>query len=79
MYNEKKRNLEKLGRRSKAGKAVGEDLSVNGVLNALDEGQVKSSMVREPEQMISAKERQLSTIGSSVSNYMRVRLSIRNR
>ena len=77
MY-EKKRNLEKLGRRSKAGKAVGEDLSVNGVLNALDEGQVnESSMVREPEQMISAKERQLSTIGSSVSNYiMRVRLSI---
>ena len=62
----------------KAGKAVGEDLSVNGVLNALDEGQVnESSMVREPEQMISAKERQLSTIGSSVSNYiMRVRLSI---
>ena len=37
------------GRRSKAGKAVGEDLSVNGVLNALDEGQVnESSMVREP-------------------------------
>ena len=36
----RKRNLEKLGRRSKAGKAVGEDLSVNGVLNALDEGQV---------------------------------------
>ncbi len=74
----RKRNLEKLGRRSKAGKAVGEDLSVNGVLNALDEGQVnESSMVREPEQMISAKERQLSTIGSSVSNYiMRVRLSI---
>lgn len=79
MYNEKKKEIwKKLGRRSKAGKAVGEDLSVNEVLNALDEGQVnESSMVREPEQMISAKERQLSTIGSSVSNYiMRVRLSI---
>ncbi|HHD5984266.1 TPA: hypothetical protein ACOTW0_002453 [Staphylococcus aureus] len=77
MYNEKKfgKNWEDA---QKAGKAVGEDLSVNGVLNALDEGQVnESSMVREPEQMISAKERQLSTIGSSVSNYiMRVRLSI---
>ncbi|EML3001899.1 hypothetical protein RVX60_000526 [Staphylococcus aureus] len=81
MYNEKKKK-KKFGKNwedaQKAGKAVGEDLSVNEVLNALDEGQVnESSMVREPEQMISAKERQLSTIGSSVSNYiMRVRLSI---
>lgn len=34
-------------------------------------------MVGDPEQMISAKERQLSTIGSSVSNYiLRVRSSI---
>lgn len=79
MYNEKKKKFEKNWEDAqKAGKAVGEDLSVNEVLNALDEGQVnESSMVREPEQMISAKERQLSTIGSSVSNYiMRVRLSI---
>lgn len=79
MYNEKKKKFGKNWEDAqKAGKAVGEDLSVNGVLNALDEGQVnESSMVREPEQMISAKERQLSTIGSSVSNYiMRVRLSI---
>lgn len=76
MYNEKKKKFGKNW--EDAEKAVGEDLSVNGVLNALDEGQVnESSMVREPEQMISAKERQLSTIGSSVSNYiMRVRLSI---
>ena len=44
MYNEKKRNLEKIGKTlKKAGKAVGEDLSVNGVLNALDEGQVNES------------------------------------
>lgn len=79
MYNEKKKKFGKNWEDAqKAGKAVGEDLSVNEVLNALDEGQVnESSMVREPEQMISAKERQLSTIGSSVSNYiMRVRLSI---
>ncbi len=79
MYNEKKKEFGKNWEDAqKAGKAVGEDLSVNGVLNVLDEGQVnESSMVREPEQMISAKERQLSTIGSSVSNYiMRVRLSI---
>lgn len=79
MYNEKKKKFEKNWEDAqKAGKAVGEDLSVNEVLNALDNGHVnESSMVREPEQMISAKERQLSTIGSSVSNYiMRVRLSI---
>lgn len=34
-------------------------------------------MVGDPEQMISAKERQLSTIGSSISYYiLRVRTSI---
>lgn len=56
----RKRNWKNWEDAQKAGKAVGEDLSVNGVLNALDEGQVnESSMVREPEQMISAKERQL--------------------
>ena len=34
----RKRNLENWEDAQKAGKAVGEDLSVNGVLNALDEG-----------------------------------------
>ncbi|MCO4430255.1 hypothetical protein AXF03_08265 [Staphylococcus aureus] len=79
MYNEKEKKFEKNWEDAqKAGNAVGKDLSVNEVLEALDNGHVnESSMVREPEQMISAKERQLSTIGSSVSNYiMRVRLSI---
>lgn len=79
MYNEKKKKFEKNWEDAqKAGNAVGEDLSVSEVLNALDEGQVnESSMVREPEQMISLKERQLSTIKSSISNYiLRVRLSI---
>ncbi|GJF50322.1 lipase family protein [Staphylococcus argenteus] len=79
MYNEKEKKFEKNWEDAqKAGNAVGKDLSVNEVLEALDEGQVnESSMVGDPEQMISAKERQLSTIGSSVSNYiMRVRLSI---
>ncbi len=62
----------------KAGNAVGKDITVSEVLEALDEGHVnESSMVGDPEQMISAKERQLSTIGSSVSNYiLRVRSSI---
>ncbi|MEW4733167.1 hypothetical protein AB1J32_12185, partial [Staphylococcus aureus] len=57
---------------------VGKDITVSEVLEALDEGHVnESSMVGDPEQMISAKERQLSTIGSSVSNYiLRVRSSI---
>lgn len=74
----RKRNLKKLGRRAKAGNAVGKDITVSEVLEALDEGHVnESSMVGDPEQMISAKERQLSTIGSSVSNYiLRVRSSI---
>ncbi|CDR22243.1 lipase family protein [Staphylococcus schweitzeri] len=79
MYNEKKKKFEKNWEDAqKAGNAVGEDLSVNEVLNALDEGQVnESSMVGDPEQMISLNERQLSTIKSSISNYiMRVRLSI---
>lgn len=41
MYNEKKKKFGKNWEDAqKAGKAVGEDLSVNGVLNALDEGQV---------------------------------------
>lgn len=70
--------MKKLGRRAKAGNAVGKDITVSEVLEALDEGHVnESSMVGDPEQMISAKERQLSTIGSSVSNYiLRVRSSI---
>ncbi|CAM3988029.1 hypothetical protein CD116_05665 [Staphylococcus schweitzeri] len=79
MYNEKKKKFEKNWEDAqKAGNAVGEDLSVSEVLNALDEGQVnESSMVGDPEQMISLNERQLSTIKSSISNYiMRVRLSI---
>ncbi len=46
----------------KAGNAVGKDITVSEVLEALDEGHVnESSMVGDPEQMISAKERQLST------------------
>ncbi|ATY56083.1 TPA: lipase family protein [Staphylococcus argenteus] len=79
MYNEKEKKFEKNWEDAqKAGNAVGKDLSVNEVLEALDEGQVnESSMVGDPEQMISAKERQLSTIGSSISYYiLRVRTSI---
>lgn len=79
MYNEKEKKFEKNWEDAqKAGNAVGKDLSVNEVLEALDEGQVnESSMVGAPEQMISAKERQLSTIGSSISYYiLRVRTSI---
>ena len=78
MYNEKKRNLKKLGRRTKAGNAVGKDITVSEVLEALNEGQVnESSMVGDPEQMISLNERQLSMIESSISNYiLRVRFSI---
>lgn len=79
MYNEKEKKFEKNWEDAqKAGNAVGKDLSVNEVLEALDEGQVnESSMVGDPEKMISAKERQLSTIGSSISYYiLRVRTSI---
>lgn len=79
MYNEKKKKFEKNWEDAqKAGNAVGKDITVNEVLEALDEGHVnESSMVGEPKQMISAKEKQLSTIGSSISNYItRVRSSI---
>ncbi|NGL50513.1 hypothetical protein G0X41_11575 [Staphylococcus aureus] len=79
MYNEKKKKFEKNWEDAqKAGNAVGKDITVNEVLEALDEGHVnESSMVGEPKQMISAKENQLSTIGSSISNYItRVRSSI---
>lgn len=79
MYNEKEKKFEKNWEDAqKAGNAVGKDITVSEVLEALDEGHVnESSMVGDPEQMISAKERQLSTIGSSVSNYiLRVRSSI---
>ncbi|HCZ9943696.1 TPA: hypothetical protein O4Q33_001998 [Staphylococcus aureus] len=79
MYNEKKKKFEKNWEDAqKAGNAVGKDIAVNEVLEALDEGHVnESSMVGEPKQMISAKEKQLSTIGSSISNYItRVRSSI---
>lgn len=79
MYNEKKKKFEKNWEDAqKAGNAVGKDITVNEVLEALDEGHVnESSMVGEPKQMISTKEKQLSTIGSSISNYItRVRSSI---
>ncbi len=79
MYNEKKKKFEKNWEDAqKAGNAVGKDITVNEVLEALNDGQVnESSMVREPEQMISLNERQLSTIKSSISNYiLKVRLSI---
>ncbi|MBW5880441.1 hypothetical protein [Staphylococcus aureus] len=79
MYNEKKKKFEKNWEDAqKAGNAVGKDITVNEVLEALDEGHVnESSMVGEPKKMISAKEKQLSTIGSSISNYItRVRSSI---
>lgn len=79
MYNEKKKKFEKNWEDAqKAGNAVGKDITVNEVLEALDEGHVnESSMVGEPKQMISAKEKQLSTIGSSISNYItKVRSSI---
>lgn len=79
MYNEKEKKFEKNWEDAqKAGNAVGKDITVNEVLEALDEGHVnESSMVGEPKQMISAKEKQLSTIGSSISNYItRVRSSI---
>lgn len=79
MYNEKKKKFEKNWEDAqKAGNAVGKDLTVSEVLEALNEGQVnESSMVGDPEQMISLNERQLSTIGSSISNYiLRVRFSI---
>ncbi|MBE5675623.1 hypothetical protein HUZ99_04210 [Staphylococcus sp. SS87] len=79
MHNEKKKKFEKNWEDAqKAGNAVGKDITVNEVLEALNDGQVnESSMVREPEQMISLNERQLSTIKSSISNYiLRVRLSI---
>ncbi|ADL22351.1 TPA: hypothetical protein O2Z46_002155 [Staphylococcus aureus] len=79
MYNEKKKKFEKNWEDAqKAGNAVGKDITVNEVLEALDEGHVnESSMVGEPKQMISAKEKQLSRIGSSISNYItRVRSSI---
>ncbi|MDG0778515.1 hypothetical protein MRS73_11465 [Staphylococcus aureus] len=79
IYNEKEKKFEKNWEDAqKAGNAVGKDITVSEVLEALDEGHVnESSMVGDPEQMISAKERQLSTIGSSVSNYiLRVRSSI---
>lgn len=79
MYNEKKKKFEKNWEDAqKAGNAVGKDITVNEVLEALDEGHVnESSIVGEPKQMISAKEKQLSTIDSSISNYItRVRSSI---
>ncbi|MBO0928731.1 hypothetical protein J2P86_09340 [Staphylococcus sp. 30400_3112M30941] len=79
MYNEKKKKFEKNWEDAqKAGNAVGKDITVNEVLEALDEGHVnESSMVGKPKQMISAKEKQLSTIDSSISNYItRVRFSI---
>ncbi|UVI85280.1 hypothetical protein [Staphylococcus aureus] len=79
MYNEKKKKFEKNWEDAqKAGNAVGKDITVNEVLEALDEGHVnESSMVGEPKKLISAKEKQLSTIGSSISNYItRVRSSI---
>lgn len=79
MYNEKKKKFEKNWEDAqKAGNAVGKDLTVSEVLEALNEGQVnESSMVGDPEQMISLNERQLSMIESSISNYiLRVRFSI---
>ncbi|XBS17704.1 hypothetical protein UXQ72_001980 [Staphylococcus aureus] len=46
MYNEKKKKFGKNWEDAqKAGKAVGEDLSVNGVLNALDKDQVLASQI----------------------------------
>ncbi|HDA0369245.1 TPA: hypothetical protein O5K64_001089 [Staphylococcus aureus] len=79
MYNEKKKKFEKNWEDAqKAGNAVGKDITVSEVLEALNEGQVnESSMVGDPEQMISLNERQLSMIESSISNYiLRVRFSI---
>lgn len=79
MYNEKKKKFEKNWEDAqKAGNAVGKDITVNEVLEALNDGQVnESSMVGDPEQMISLNERQLSMIESSISNYiLRVRFSI---
>ncbi|HDE0757112.1 TPA: hypothetical protein PB880_002359 [Staphylococcus aureus] len=79
MYNEKKKKFEKNWKDAqKAGNAVGKDITVSEVLEALNEGQVnESSMVGDLEQMISLNERQLSMIESSISNYiLRVRFSI---
>lgn len=79
MYNEKKKKFEKNWEDAqKAGNAVGKDITVSEVLEALNEGQVnESSMVGDPEQMISLNERQLSMVESSISNYiLRVRFSI---
>lgn len=79
MYNEKKKKFEKNWEDAqKAGNAVGKDITVSEVLEALNEGQVnESSMVGDLEQMISLNERQLSMIESSISNYiLRVRFSI---
>lgn len=79
MYNEKKKKFEKNWEDAqKAGNAVGKDITVSEVLEALNEGQVnESSVVGDPEQMISLNERQLSMIESSISNYiLRVRFSI---
>lgn len=79
MYNEKKKKFEKNWEDAqKAGNAVGKYITVSEVLEALNEGQVnESSMVGDPEQMISLNERQLSMIESSISNYiLRVRFSI---
>lgn len=79
MYNEKKKKFEKNWEDAqKAGNAVGKDITVSEVLEALNEGQVnESSMVGDLEQMISLNERQLSMIESSILNYiLRVRFSI---